>query len=343
MGKTNLLDGVYYLCMGKSHLGGTDRNVVQRGKAFFRLEGLFSKNEKEEKVVVKVVPGQLKQIELNGKAWDRLSEHVGHFPVVFKAPDDSALALEGSEERRRFIDVTLCQLDPRYLEALITYNRLLDRRNATLKMASGHGMPDMTLVQAYADQMSAPAHYIFDCRKAFIEELEPLFNAHFSAISGGREHVYLHYRSQLQQDDFQTLMRSRLEKDRLLQRTTAGIHRDELLFELDDLPLKRFASQGQLKSFILALKMAQFDCLRLHKNTTPILLLDDLFDKLDDERVNHLIQRLVEGPFGQVFITDTHPDRAETIARRFGGAYGKFLIDKGQAATEHLSNPQPGH
>ncbi len=340
MGKTNLLDAVYYLCMGKSRFSGNDRNVRRNGADFFRLEGYFQKNGGAQKVVAKVVPGQLKQLEIDGKAHNRLSDHVGHFPVVFKAPDDTALALEGSEERRRFVDNTLCQLDARYLTELMAYNRLLQRRNAALKQMAEQRQWDQTLLQVYDEKMKVPAEYILQCRQAFVRNFEPVFNRQFTVISGGREEVQLKYKSQLQDTGFISLMEANREKDRVLQRTTGGIHKDDLEFLLNGMPLKRFASQGQLKSFVLALKLAQYELLKQQKKVKPILLLDDLFDKLDDERVNHLIRLLVEGDFGQVFITDTHPEKAEAIARNFGGEYRKFVVEAGKVAVmgEELRN-----
>lgn len=333
MGKTNLLDAVYYLCMGKSHFGGNDRNVKQQGADFFRLEGYFHKDGTEHKVVAKVIPGQLKQLELDDKPYEKLSDHVGHFPVVFKAPDDTAMALEGSEERRRFVDNTLSQLDARYLAALIEYNRLLQRRNATLKNMAEQHRWDPTLLQVYDDQMNAPAEYIHHCRLAFISDFEPVFNQQYAAISGGRERVYLKYKSQMFDASFASLMSESREKDRLLQRTTCGIHKDDIGFQLNGMPLKRFASQGQLKSFVLALKLAQYDLLKQHKMVRPILLLDDLFDKLDDERGKHLIGLLVEDDFGQVFVTDTSSEKTEAFARRFGGQYRKFVIEAGRVVA----------
>lgn len=333
MGKTNLLDAVYYLCMGKSQFSGNDRNVRQKGADFFRLEGYFQKNGGTHKVVAKVIPGQLKQLELDGKAHDKLSDHVGLFPVVFKAPDDTALALEGSEERRRFVDNTLCQLDGRYLSELMEYNRLLQRRNAALKQMAEHHRWDPTLLQVYDEKMKVPAEYILQQRMAFVQEFEPVFNRQFAIISGGREAVLLKYKSQLLDSGFVTLMEANREKDRILQRTTGGIHKDDIGFQLNDLPLKRFASQGQLKSFVLALKLAQYELLKQQKKLKPILLLDDLFDKLDDERVKHLIRLLVEGDFGQVFISDTHPKKTGAIARHFGGEYQKFVIQEGKVVA----------
>ena len=329
MGKTNLLDAVYYLCMGKSHFTGTDRNVVRQGEDFFRLEGHFHLNEKEEKIVAKVQPGKLKVFERNSSPYDRLADHVGLLPVVFKAPDDTALALDGSEERRRFLDNTLCQTDQPYLHHLLQYNKVLQNRNALLKQFAEQRYSDPELLEVYDRQMVEPASYIFDKRKGFVAALEPVFNNFYKAICNGKEDVKCIYRSQLFENQLNELLITAREKDRILQRTTAGIHKDDLQFRLDGRPLKSFASQGQLKSFVLALKLAQYHCLKIEKRLSPILLLDDLFDKLDDERVKHLLELLVNGDFGQVFITDTHPERSEELAKHFGSDYEKFIIANG--------------
>ncbi len=328
MGKTNLLDAVYYLCMGKSHFQSTDKNVVRKGETFFRLEGHFEL-EKSEKIVAKVVPGDQKTMERNDSPYLRLSDHVGLLPVVFMAPDDTVLALEGSEERRRFMDNTLCQLDRNYLESLVTYNKLLEKRNALLRQFAMQGGFNQLLVETYNQQMAEPANYIFEKRQWFNGLFQPVFNQFYAAISTDAEQVECVYRSQLSSNNFLEMLEGSLDKDRQLQRTSVGIHRDDLVFQLKNLPLKRFASQGQLKSFVLSMKLAQYELLRQHKQKLPILLLDDLFDKLDDQRASQLIELLVKGDFGQVFITDTHPLRAEEMARSFSGAYKKMVVENG--------------
>ncbi len=328
MGKTNLLDAVYYLCMGKSR-SVTDRNVVRKGNDFFRIEGAFSRKGKTEKIAAKVVPGKQKAMERNDAPYPRIGDHVGWLPVVFKAPDDTALAVDGSEERRRFLDNTLCQLDQKYLQELLSYNKVLQMRNASLKQfAEKHSFND-SLLSAYDRQLIKPAEFIFEQRAAFTMRFVPLFQKYYRLICSEKEVAGFRYRSQLDGQKYDELLNQSLEKDRVMQRTTMGIHKDDLVFHLDGLPLKRFASQGQLKSFVLSLKLAQYECLKKEKAVRPILLLDDLFDKLDDERVTQLIQLLVNEEFGQVFITDTHPERTGEIARKFKGKYKKFIIENG--------------
>ncbi len=334
MGKTNLLDAVYYLCMGKSHFGGTDRNVVKQGEEFFRLEGRFSLKNKQEKIVAKVVPSKQKTFERNDTAYSRISDHVGLLPVVFMAPDDTVLALEGSEERRRFVDNTLCQLDHRYLEELLTYNKVLQNRNALLKQFAERGGYNPTLLSVYDQQLLSPSAYILEKRKHFSGQFLPLFQTYYRLICDDAEEVDCLYRSQLLENELEDLLKESSEKDRLLQRTTVGIHKDDLQFFMNGFPLKRFASQGQLKSFVLSLKLAQHDLLKNEKEILPILILDDLFDKLDDQRVGLLMGLLSKGDFGQVFISDTHPERAEEITKNFDGQYKKFIIAHAEVNIE---------
>ncbi len=315
MGKTNLLDAIYYLCMCKSHFSVPDSAVVQHGADFFRLEGYFSANTGRHQIVAKVQPPRTKIFEKNQLPYPRLSEHVGLLPVVFVAPDDTQIATEGSEVRRRFIDNTLSQIDRSYLEALLQYNRLLRQRNALLKQSDNRTAAADPLLEVYDRQMVEPAQHIFTTREKFTADFRMPFLAYHERICGGHEAVSVTYRSQLSEVDFLDLMQRHREKDRLLQRTTGGIHRDDFIFQLGDHPLKRLASQGQLKSFILALKLAQYEVLKTHSGQYPLLLLDDIFDKLDQERVKQLLQLLLEGDFGQLFLTDTDSRRArETIS-----------------------------
>jgi DNA replication and repair protein RecF len=330
MGKTNLLDAIYYLCMSKSNFSGNDRNVVQKTHDFFRLEGQFKRKEKKEKIVVKVIPGKQKIIERNGTAYSKLADHIGLFPVVIIAPDDTSLVTEGSEARRRFLDNTLSQSDPNYLTQLMRYNKVIRQRNAALKnMAIQHRF-NATLIKTYDQQLLEPAALIFEKRKSFLEKIDPIFNEFYQKIAAHQETVQFNYKSKLIENSLEELLEENLEKDRILQRTTAGIHKDDLAFHLDNSPLKQFASQGQIKSFVLALKLAQFDFLKKIKNTSPILLLDDIFDKLDSSRVKQLLDLLLKNDFGQIFITDTHETRVEEIVKDLKIGYKKMEIKDGQ-------------
>jgi DNA replication and repair protein RecF len=334
MGKTNMLDAIYYLCMTKSYFLSSDSDVQLRGSDFMRLEGHFNKNNHPVKIAAKVQARKKKIIEKNDVPYKGLSEHIGLLPVVMVAPDDTDLVKDGSEERRRFIDNTLSQLDNQYLLHLVFYNKILEQRNALLKNAvstEGEYTPEVQeLIPYYEQQMLNPAQYIFDKRQAFIHELDPIFNDLYQKISGNIESVKLIYESQLLTDSLQNLLHKNREKDRYLQRTTQGIHRDDLSFEMGGKALKKFGSQGQLKSFVVALKLAQYELLRGVKNAAPILLLDDIFDKLDENRVQNLLQLIVNQSFGQIFITDTHEDRVEKLFNIIQQDYAKFEVINGK-------------
>ena len=338
MGKTNLLDAIYYLCLCKSNFLSSDTDVVLRGGDFMRLEGDFMKNGRREKIVAKVQPRKKKVIERNDVAYAGLSEHIGFLPVVFFAPDDTLLAKEGSEERRRFLDMALSQIDSQYLTNLIFYNKILEQRNAHLKNKDRAEGTDEKLLAVYDVQLLLPAHYIYEKRKAFVEILTPIFNGIYKKIADAHEEVGIYYDSQLLTHSLKDLLVKAREKDRILQRTTTGIHRDDLTFTMDEKPLKKFGSQGQLKSYILALKLAQHDILsegiyaeKGMKKEMPILLLDDIFDKLDEKRVNNLLQLLINQPFGQIFMTDTHKERIENIVKNIAVPFKIFDIENGNA------------
>lgn len=333
-GKTNLLDAAHYLCLCKSYSGLPDRNLVRHGEGFFRLEGNFVRDEAAEKIVIKYLPGQRKEIERNGAPFDRLTDYIGLFPVVMIAPDDVALVQEGSEERRRFLDATLSQISPEYLHQLLIYNALLKQRNALLKSFADERRFDAALLEAIDRQLPAPASLLYEQRRDFVHTLFPLLQAFYADISGGREQVSVRYESQ-QNDtpDLAALLAATLEKDRLLQRSTVGPHRDDLDLAMDGYPVKKIASQGQLKSFLLALRLAQYEVLRREKKVAPLLLLDDIFDKLDADRVRQLVGLLLRHDFGQIFITDTQRERIENVVSSFGVDYQLFTVgDEGVKA-----------
>ncbi|MEM9885605.1 MAG: DNA replication and repair protein RecF [Bacteroidota bacterium] len=331
MGKTNLLDAIYYLCVGKSYFSASDRNVIRKEPPadFFRVEGQFRRKNKEEYVVAKVIPGKRKEIERNKLAYQRLSEHLGHFPVVMIAPFDINIALEGSEGRRRFLDNTLSQLDRDYLGVLIQYHKLLQQRNSALKQFAEQKRFDRALLEVYDRQMIPLGNQIFEKRQQFLTDFERPFQDFHAAIAAQKEQVRYQYRSQLKEGKFEESVIAALEKDRILQRSTVGIHKDDIEFIINDLALKRFASQGQLKSFVLSLKLAQYQALQQDKTLAPILLLDDIFDRLDGNRVTQLIRLLLEQNFGQIFITDTDEHRMEQLITAFNTDYRKFKIVEG--------------
>lgn len=330
MGKTNVLDAVHFLCLCKSHAGLPDRNLIRHGEGFFRLEGHFVAAQQQDKIVAKYQSGQRKEIERNGTPFTRLTDYIGQFPVVMIAPDDVSLVQEGSEERRRFLDTTLSQISPDYLQNLLIYNALLKQRNALLKQFAEERRFDATLLEAIDRQMPGPAQAIFTQRTDFTKAFQPLFQEYYAAISGARETVDVTYDSDLNKGDFNELLAIALEKDRLLQRSTSGVHRDDLSLTMDGQIIKKFASQGQLKSFLLALRLAQYEVLRREKGFSPLLLLDDIFDKLDTLRVRQLVGLLISRDFGQIFITDTQSDRIEAVVAEFTGEYQIFNVETGK-------------
>lgn len=326
VGKTNVLDAIHFLCLCKSHAGLNDKHLIRHGESFFRLEGRFELAESMVKIVAKYQSGQRKEIERNGTVYERLADYIGQFPVVMIAPDDVSLVQEGSEDRRRFLDATLSQVSAEYLQNLLIYNALLKQRNALLKLFAEHRRFDAVLLESLDRQMPAPAKVIYEHRRRFVEAFQPLFLEYYAAISGSRESVGVQYESDLGKGDFADLMQQVLEKDRMLQRTTVGPHRDDLAMLMDGLAVKKFASQGQLKSFLLALRLAQYEVLRQEKKSAPILLLDDIFDKLDAQRVRQLVALLIGRDFGQIFITDTQRERIEAVVATFSGEYKMFEV-----------------
>jgi DNA replication and repair protein RecF len=331
MGKTNLLDAVYYLCMGKSYFNLPDRLICRHDTDFFRLEGHFELEGRPEHIAAKVRPRQKKELERNKVPYHRLSEHVGLLPIVMIAPDDTYLATEGSEARRRFLDNTLSQLDAVYLNQLILYNKILKQRNALLKRAGETRRLDKALLDTYTYQLLKPGQYIYQRRSEFMEQFQPRLQQLYEEISGGQEQVGIQYRSKLADAPLEQLLQSSEEKDRLLQRTTAGPHKDDLEFDIQEYPLKRFASQGQLKSYVLALKLAQYQVLRAEKKLSPFLLLDDIFDKLDNNRVSQLLGVLLQKEYGQLFITDTDDQRLKHIIEQYEQSYTQYTIEHGKA------------
>lgn len=312
-GKTNALDAVYYLCLCKSHSGLSDRHLVRHGESFFRIEGLFEKDGTNSKVVAKFQLPTRKEMETNGVLYDRLSAHIGLFPAVMVAPGDISLVQDGSEERRRFLDTTLSQINPDYLRQLMVYTALLKNRNALLKKFAEERRFDSALLETIDMQMNLPAQRIFEQRAAFIAEFEPFFQKAYAAISGSKELPGIVYGSDLSERPLAEWMEANQEKDRVLQRTAAGVHRDDLTLLLDQYAAKKFGSQGQLKSFLLSLRLAQAAYMALQQSAEPILLLDDIFDKLDAGRVENLIYFLLHETSGQVFITDAQKTRLEPM------------------------------
>ncbi|MCL4106775.1 UNVERIFIED_CONTAM: hypothetical protein GTU68_048219 [Idotea baltica] len=325
MGKTNLLDAVYYSCMTKSNFSSQDRNLLLMGESFFRTVASIENN----KVVSKYEKGKKKIFEFNKKAYNKLSDHIGKFPVVFIAPNDQNLLLDGSAERRKLLDNTISQLDQKYLLNLIRYNSLLNQRNAYLKLVGKSGGFNEELLMTYTHQMKEPCEFIFLKRSEFIKDFSDSFAKKYEIISSDQEKASCIYKSQLKDDDFIKNTIENIQKDRILNRTSAGIHKDDLVFKMDDKTVKNFASQGQTKSFVLSIKLAQFEIIADVKKIKPILLLDDLFDKLDHQRVHRLIGLLEEENVEQVFISDTDTERIVNILEEMNVEYKKIVINNG--------------
>ncbi|MBX3239385.1 MAG: DNA replication and repair protein RecF [Chitinophagaceae bacterium] len=308
-GKTNLLDAVYYLCFTKSYFGKTDLQNAQYGKKGFRVGGTFRLAETSSETVCIVRETGKKEFTLNNAAYGRMAEHIGKFPCVMIAPDDIAIITEGSEERRKFIDYTISQMDAAYLQTLIDYNKILQQRNSLLKLQADTGKMDEALFQVFSDQLVQAGNIIFKKRTDFLDGFIPVAVALYNDISGHREQLGIRYASPLQKGEFGELLRQNKSRDILLQRTTQGVHRDDLEFDLEKIVFKTGASQGQRKSLLFALKLAEFEMLLKDKGFAPILLLDDVFEKLDEERMFNLLNRVCVANQGQVFISDTHYER----------------------------------
>jgi DNA replication and repair protein RecF len=329
-GKTNLLDAIHYLSLCKSYFNPIDSQQIKQDRDLFMLQGLFEKNNKQETVTCGVKKNQKKQFKRNKKEYQRLAEHIGLFPVVMISPNDVSLILEGSEERRKFIDTVISLTDANYLDQLIIYNKTLLNRNALLKQIADTGKYDPQLLSIFDEQLIACGNKIFEKRKSFMEVFTPVFNQHYHYLTEDAEFVELIYQSPLLTNSFESLLKSNLEKDRILQRTSQGIHKDELVFQVHgNLPLKKFGSQGQQKSFLIALKLAKYSFIYQNKGFKPMLLLDDIFDKLDDSRITKLMRMVSEDDFGQIFITDTNASRVKRIFDDIGVSLNLFEISKG--------------
>ncbi len=324
IGKTNALDAIYHLSYGKSYFNPISSQNIRHETDFFVVEGVYDRGGKEEKITVSLKRGQKKAIKRNGKIYERFSDHIGFLPLVIVSPADRDLIIEGSEVRRKFVDSVISQNDKPYLQNLIAYNKVIIQRNALLKFFALNNTFDQDGLDIYNEQMAKLGTPIFEARKAFIEEFVPIFKSRYSAISNNHEVVDLIYSSDLNNGHLADLLLENQKRDRTLQYSTVGIHKDDLRFELKGHPIKKFGSQGQQKSFLIALKLAQFDFIKSQKGFSPILLLDDIFDKLDDARVSQIINLVDNENFGQIFISDTHPHRTEEAIKHVHQTYKMF-------------------
>ncbi len=314
VGKTNLLDAIHYLSFCKSFFNPADIQNIRHGEDFFHVQGNFVKND-DTSVLVQCIQkrNHRKRFLANKKEYDRMADHIGNFPLVMISPYDRDLINDGSEIRRKYIDSVISQFDKLYLDDLIQYQKALAQRNALLKAFADGRKFSTAELETWDEQMIGRGTEIFDRRKKFLEQFVPIFRHYFTFISGEKEGVDVIYLSQLQESPLRDLLKSSIARDRAAQFSTAGIHKDDLDFLISDHAVKKFGSQGQQKSFVIALKLAQFDYTKKIKGFKPILLLDDIFDKLDDLRVKQLISLVSKNSFGQVFITDTSEERLRAI------------------------------
>lgn len=332
-GKTNLLDAAYYCCFTKSYFTKVDGANTRFGMDGFRIEATVNftaagdttmteaAQEKQHSIVCKFRTAGKKEMSLNGVVYTRLSEHIGKFPAVMIAPDDIALITEGSEERRRYMDTVLSQMDATYLQQLMIYNKVLQQRNGLLKRFAEQGKTDLSLLEVLDEQLVVPGNFVYHARKAFAATLIPLVQEFYHRIADNDERIDLQYDSRLHDSSFHDLLNNFRQKDFMMQRSNAGIHKDELIFLLNGQVFKTTASQGQRKSLLFALKLAEFEILKQNKGFAPLLFLDDVFEKLDDKRMQQLLHWVCHENTGQVFITDTHKERLQEAFEKSGTAH----------------------
>ncbi|WP_299048629.1 DNA replication/repair protein RecF [uncultured Polaribacter sp.] len=326
VGKTNILDAIYYLSFAKSYFNSVAVQNIKHGEGFFMIEGDYLLNDRKEKILCSLKKGQKKILKRNGKNYEKFSEHIGQIPLVIISPADRDLVTEGSDTRRKFIDGVISQQNKSYLRQLLAYNKVLSQRNALLKYFAANRTFDALNLSVYDEQLADYGSKIYEIRKEFLEEFIPIFNEKYQVISGDKEHVNLEYKSQMHNFSMEDLLKKSLEKDKILQYTSSGIHKDDLNFQIGDYPIKKFGSQGQQKSYLIALKLAQFQFIKQQSQLTPILLLDDIFDKLDENRVQQIIDLVDNEEFGQIFITDTHSERTEDIIKQSNSPYQIFRL-----------------
>lgn len=326
IGKTNILDAIYHLSYGKSYFNPLAVQNIRHGEEFFVVDGVFEKENRDEQIVCSLKKGQKKILKRNNKPYERFSDHIGFIPLVIISPSDQDLIIEGSETRRKFIDSVISQLDSNYLQQLIQYQKIIAQRNALLKYFAANQTFESDTLSIYNEQLHDLGTSIFEKRKEFMEDFIPIFNNHHQSITNSAETVQIVYESQLSEKPLLQLFEENLAKDRVLQYTSVGIHKDDLSFEIDAFPIKKFGSQGQQKSFLIALKLAQFEFIKKQSGVLPILLFDDIFDKLDETRVSKIVEMVNDETFGQLFISDTHPERTENIVKSTHQSYKLFNL-----------------
>lgn len=326
MGKSNLLDAIYYLSFCKSFTHVADSQNIRHGEEFFMLQGIYDRNNSPENLSCGIRKRQKKSFKRNKKEYERLSDHIGFAPLVMVSPADNILIQGGSDERRRFIDVVISQWDRPYLETLIRYNKALEQRNTLLR----NEVNDPLQYEIWEEQMAYTATIVHNTRRAFLEQFIPVFERFYNLITNGNEQVGLSYRSHLADGELQQQLAASRSRDLILGYTTKGVHRDDMEMTLGEYPMKRIGSQGQCKTYLIALKLAQYEFLAKNGNTPPILLLDDLFDKLDSERVERIMQLVASDIFGQIFITDTNREYLDNIVKRTAADHKLYHVTNGE-------------
>jgi len=334
VGKTNILDAIHYLSLTKSFFNNIDSVNIKHKEDYFIVQGNFVRDDEENNIFCSFHKQKQKVLKRNGKEYHKLSDHVGRYPVVMISPADSALISEGSEVRRKFLNKIISQYDPGYLDSVLKYNKVLQQRNKLLKDFKISAGFDNDMLSIWDLQLIKYGNYIFKERDILVNELIPVFNEYYSFISKEKEIVKLNYRSHLKDGDFTEMLQNSVDKDRILEYTTVGIHKDDLILEMDEFPVKSLGSQGQQKSYLVALKLAKFDYIKRKAGFSPILLLDDIFDKFDAARVEQIIRLVGNHRFGQIFITDTHKSRLQDILKTVDSDYKMFRIGENKIEEE---------
>lgn len=332
-GKTNLLDAIYYLSFCKSYFNPIDSQNIKHEEPFFVIEGIYDRGEKDEVIYCGLKRNQKKQFKRNKKNYDRLADHIGTIPLVMISPIDILLIIEGSDGRRKFIDGIISQYDKEYLNNLLNYNKALHHRNLLLKSFWLNRNFDKDSLEVWDIQLIKYGNLIHQSRKTFVDDFTPIFQNYYTQLSGNKEIVALKYQSQLNEDSFENLLAENLKKDQTNHYTNFGIHKDDLVFAIDDLPMKKFGSQGQQKTYLMALKLAQAELIKNISEKKVIFLLDDIFDKLDDNRMKQLLGIVGNGEFGQIFITDTSLSRIPDILTQEKINFKAFKIENGGVAN----------
>ena len=333
-GKTNLLDALYYLSFTKSFFISVDQLNVLHQEKWFMLKGYYERSGSEEEIICSFQDGQKKTVKRNSKMYRRMADHIGLLPLVMVSPNDAVLITGGSDERRKFMDGVISQYDAEYLDDLLRYNRILLQRNNLLKQMVQDNSPLSEMIEVYDEQLAVSGLRIHEKRKVFISDLIPVFQKYYSGISGNAEQVGLFYQSDLSEGDFQEMLKMVYKKDRIAQFTTTGIHKDELVLTLSGYPIRKIGSQGQQKTYLVALKLAQFEFISRISGIRPILLLDDIFDKLDRNRVEQIVKLVAGEQFGQIFITDTNREHLDLILQTVAEHYHLFRVEGGQIYQE---------